>query len=450
MKKLLIAGVASGVGKTTISLGIMKALQVRGFKVQPYKVGPDYIDTAYHTEVTGRASRNLDLYMLEEEQVKYLFNRSMQEADIAVVEGVMGLYDGKGSCIDECSSASVAKLLKLPVILVIDAKAMAASSAAMVLGYKMIDPEVNIVGVIANGVKTESHFNLVKASIEKYCHIPVIGYLPPEDIFSLPSRHLGLVPSEELEALEEKMQPLAKAVEKYINLDLLLQLAESEEVTSTFQPTIKQERSLKIMAVAYDEAFHFYYQDNLQLLEDLEIKLIYFSPLSDKIIPKCDLIYIGGGFPEVFAADLEANKAMRRALREAHDNNIPIYAECGGLMYLGERLIDYEGKSYEMVGVFKGESRMTKGLKRFGYCFGTAQEDTILSNKGQTLKGHEFHHSEFYTDEKAVYKMQKNKDGETWLGGYKKGNTLATYLHLHFYSHLEAIERWLSMGGEAK
>ncbi len=448
MKKLLIAGTSSGVGKTTLSLGIMKALQERGLKVQPYKVGPDYIDTAYHTEVTGRASRNLDLYMLEEEQVKYLFNRSMQDADIAVVEGVMGLYDGKGSSIDECSSASVAKLLKLPVVLVIDARAMAASSAAMVLGYQMIDKEVNIAGVIANGIKTESHFKLVKAAIEKYCHIPVIGYLPPEDIFSLPSRHLGLVPSEELEALEEKIQPLAGAVEKHIDLDLLLELAKGEAVTSSFRPIIKQDRKLRTIAVAYDEAFHFYYQDNLQLLEDFGVRLTYFSPLRDRSLPECDLIYIGGGFPEIFAAELETNIEMRRALKEAHEGNLPIYAECGGLMYLGERLIDNEGKSYEMVGIFEGESRMTKGLKRFGYCFGTAQEDTLLSTKGQVLKGHEFHHSEFYTNEKAAYKMQKEKGGETWLGGYTKGNTLATYLHLHFYSHLEAIERLLSVGGE--
>lgn len=449
MKKLLIAGTASGVGKTTLSLGIMRALQARGLQVQPYKVGPDYIDTAYHTKVTGRASRNLDLYMLEEEQVKYLFNRSMQDADVAVVEGVMGLYDGKGSSITECSSASVAKLLKLPVILVIDARAMAASSAAMVLGYKNIDPEVNIVGVIANGIKTESHFNLVKASIEKYCHIPAIGYLPPEDHFNLPSRHLGLVPSEELEALEERMELLAKAVETSIDLDLLLELIEGEEVTSTFKPIIKRDYRMKTIAVAYDEAFHFYYQDNLQLLEDLGIKLIYFSPLSDSSLPMCDLIYIGGGFPEVFSADLEANQTMRRVLKAAHENNIPIYAECGGLMYLGERLIDHEGKSYEMVGIFKGESRMTKGLKHFGYCFGTAEEDTLLSTKGQLLKGHEFHHSEFYTNEKAVYKMQKDNKGEVWVGGYTKGNTLATYLHLHFYSHLEAVERLLSAGGKA-
>lgn len=448
MNKLLIAGTASSVGKTTLSLGIMKALKARGLTVQPYKVGPDYIDTAYHTQVTGRASRNLDLYMLEEEQAKYLFNRSMQGADVAVVEGVMGLYDGKGSLIDECSSASVAKLLKLPVVLVIDARAMAASSAAMVLGYQMIDQDVNIVGVIANGIRTESHFKLVKEAVENYCHIPVLGYLPPEDVFRLPSRHLGLVPSEELEALEEKMQPLGEAVEKYIDLDLLLELAKGEEVTSSFTPMIKQDRRLKTIAVAYDEAFHFYYQDNLQLLEDFGVRLTYFSPLRDEHLPACDLVYIGGGFPEIFAAQLEANTAMRKALKEAHEANLPIYAECGGLMYLGEKLIDGEGKSYEMVGIFKGESRMTKGLKRFGYCFGTAQEDTLLSAKGQVLKGHEFHHSEFYTQEKAAYKMQKEPGGEAWLGGYIKGNTLATYLHLHFYSHLEAVERWLSGGGE--
>ena len=448
MKKILIAGTTSGVGKTTLSLGIMKALKQRGLVVQPYKIGPDYIDTAYHTHVAGRASRNLDLYMLEEEQIKYLFNRSMKEADIGVVEGVMGLYDGKGTDITECSSAAVAKSLGLPVILVIDARAMGASSAAMVFGYKMIDPSINIVGVIANGIRTKGHFKLVKESIEKYCQIPTLGYLPPADSFSLPSRHLGLVPSDELEALEEKMAPLAEAVEKYIDLELLLNLAEGEEVVSDFKPMIRQNRKKKCMAVAYDEAFNFYYQDNLQLLEDLGVRLVYFSPLRDTELPSCDVIYIGGGFPEVFAKELEANKAMRAAIRKAHEANIPIYAECGGLMYLGERLVDDRSNSYEMVGIFEGESRMTNGLRRFGYCFGTAIEDTLLSTKGQVLKGHEFHHSEFHTKEKAAYKMQKEEHGESWPGGYIKGNTLATYLHLHFYSHLEAIERLLSHGGE--
>ena len=450
-RQFLIAGTSSGVGKTTITLGIMEALKNRGYIVQPYKVGPDYIDTAYHSKITGRKSRNLDSYMLEDEKVKYLFNRAREDAEIAVVEGVMGLYDGKGASIHHCSSGAMAKLLKLPVILVINAKAMAASSAAMVLGYQLIDPEVKIVGVIANQVRTESHFKLVKEAIENYCNIPVLGYFPPNENFSLPSRHLGLVPSSELEALEEVFTQLGESVEKYIDIDKLLELCQGEAVESDFKPVIQQDRRLKTIAVAYDEAFNFYYEDNLELLRDLGVKLVYFSPLRDESLPACDVIYIGGGFPEVFAEQLEANEKLRKALNEAHESGIPIYAECGGLMYLGERLVDLEGKSFEMVGIFKGESRMTSGLKRFGYCYGEATEDTILSKEGTVLRGHEFHHSEFFSTEKAVYRMKKNKtdeDDKAWLGGYSKGHTLASYLHLHFYGHLEAVERFLSYNRE--
>lgn len=446
-KQFLIAGTSSGVGKTTLTLGIMKALKNRGYKVQPYKVGPDYIDTAYHSQITGRKSRNLDSYMLEEEKVKYLFNRSQEGADMAVVEGVMGLYDGKGATMDECSSAAMAKLLNLPVILVIDAKAMAASSAAMVLGYQKLDPEVNIVGIIANKIRTESHFKLVKEAVEHYCQVPVLGYFPPNESLSLPSRHLGLVPSHELEALEEVFDQMGEAVERFIDLDRLLELCQGEEVESSFRPMIRQDRRLKRVAVAYDEAFNFYYEDNLELLRDLGVQLCFFSPLHDEDLPPCDFIYIGGGFPEVFGEQLQGNKKLRSALKEAHEKGVPIYAECGGLMYLGENLVDLDGNRFEMVGVFEGESRMTTGLKRFGYCYGEAMEDTILSEAGTVLRGHEFHHSEFYTSEKAAYCMKKNESDtpdQTWLGGYSKGNTLVTYLHLHFYSHLEAVERFLS------
>lgn len=446
MKKLLIAGTSSGVGKTTISLGIMQALKNRGYVIQPYKVGPDYIDTAYHTKIAGRVSRNLDAHMLEDEKIKYLFNRSMAQADVAVVEGVMGLYDGRGTSIDECSSSAMAKLLKLPVILVIDAKAMAASSAAMVMGYQMIDPDVHIVGVIANQVRTKGHFELVKEAVERYCHIPVLGYLPPDEKITLPSRHLGLVPSGELEALEEKLEHLGEAIEKYIDLDRLLERCEAEDVTSEFKPEILQDRQLKVMAVAYDEAFNFYYEDNLELLRDLGVRLVYFSPLKDKSLPPCDLIYIGGGFPEVFAKELEANQELRQAIKEAHKEGVPIYGECGGLMYLGEKLITNEGESFEMVGILEGESHMSNSLKRFGYCYGEALEDTLLSKKGTVLRGHEFHHSEFKTKEQAAYCMKKNlsdDDSQSWQGGYCKGNTLASYLHIHFYSHLEAVERLL-------
>ena len=452
-KKILIAGTNSGVGKTTISLGIMQALKNRNMAVQPYKVGPDYIDTAYHTHITKRASRNLDAYMLEEEKLKYLFNRAKQDADISVVEGVMGLYDGKGTDINNCSSSSMAKLLNIPVILVINAKAMAASSAAMVFGYKQIDPELNICGVIANNVRTEGHYKLVKESIEKYCGVEVLGYFPPNENFSLPSRHLGLVPSDEMEALDDKFQSLGAEIEKYININRLLELCETEDVETDYKPEFGLSKLVEVkgkkIAIAQDKAFNFYYADNLDLLKDIGLEIVNFSPLYDKALPECDYIYIGGGFPEVFGKELAANEAMREAIKKAHEAGIPIYAECGGLMYLGDGLIDYDENYYEMVGIFEGVSRMTKSLKRFGYCYGIAQEETILSKVGETLRGHEFHHSEFESKKQGVYIMQKGanvKEEDKWRGGYSKGNTLAAYLHIHFYSNLEALAHFLNRG----
>jgi len=452
MKKILIAGTNSGVGKTTISLGIMQALTKRNMKVQPYKVGPDYIDPSYHTFITGRHSRNLDSYMLDDEKIKYVFNKSSQDADISVVEGVMGLFDGIGIDLDNCTSSHTSKILKAPVILVINGKAMAASSAAMVLGYKEIDKDVNIKGVIVNNVRTKTHYEIIKKAIETYCDIEVLGYFPPNDEFSLESRHLGLVPSVEIDSLKTKFNNLADEIEKYIDIDRILEISQTEEVKSDFslQDFIKNNKvEDKSVAVAYDKAFNFYYRENIELLEELGLNIKYFSPLQDKEVPKSEYIYIGGGFPEIFGQELQANESMRKSIKEAHENNIPIYAECGGLMYLGEKLIDQENKECNMVGVFKGYSKMTSSLKRFGYCYGTAKVDTILSNKGENIKGHEFHHSIFETEEECAYIMKKERDKkivDEWEGGYSKNNTLATYLHTHFYNNLDCIKNYLEKG----
>ena len=449
MKKILIAGTNSGVGKTTISLGIMQALTKRNMKVQPYKVGPDYIDPSYHTFITGRHSRNLDSYMLDDEKIKYVFNDASKDADISVVEGVMGLYDGIGIDLDNCTSSYTSKLLKAPVILVINRKAMAASSAAMVLGYKELDKNVDIKGVIVNNVKTKSHYEIIKKAIETYCNIEVLGYFPPNNEFSLESRHLGLVPSVEIESLKTKFSNLADEIEKYIDIDRIIEISETEEVESKFDIRDfieKNKLENKTIAIAYDKGFNFYYRENIELLEDLGLNIKYFSPLNDKEVPQADYIYIGGGFPEIFAKEIELNKSMRESIKKAHEKNIPIYAECGGLMYLGEKLVDQNENEYDMVGILKGTSKMTKSLRRFGYCYGIAKEDTILSNVGEVIKGHEFHHSVFESEEECAYIMKKERDKkivDEWEGGYSKGNTLATYLHTHFYNNLNCIEKFL-------
>lgn len=448
MKKIVIAGTHSGVGKTTITLGIMKALCQKGYKVRPFKVGPDYIDTAYHSFVTKVQSRNLDSYLLEEDVLKYLFEEAVKEDEVAVIEGVMGLYDGFGTDLLTASTAGMAKLLDAPVVLIVDGKGMAASAAAMVLGYQQLNTSLNLKGVIFNRVKTDNHYVLLKQAVERYTNVEVLGYIPPMEDITLPSRHLGLVPSVEIPALEEKINVLGEQISKCIQLEKLIEMAESKMPVTTYKEELPDFTGCSV-AIAYDKAFNFYYEENLVLFRKLGISCKFFSPLKDKILPDAAAIYIGGGFPEVFAKELAENTRIKEAIYKAHQRNIPIYAECGGLMYLGETLEDRDGKLYPMVGIFKGKSKMTTSLKRFGYCEGIAKEDTILSDKGEKLRGHEFHHSVFETNEIASYKMQKVREGKvisTWEGGYSKGNTLATYMHIHFYSCIPAVVKFLNRG----
>lgn len=447
MKKILFGAPYSGAGKTTVTLGLMHALTLRGLNVQPYKVGPDYIDTGWHKVATGHFSYNLDAFMVPEESLQYLFQSHAKKADINIIEGVMGLFDGHGSDPIYCSSAGMAQTLDCPIILVVDGKAVSTSIAATVMGFQKFQPDTQIIGVIVNRVNTESHYQLLKSAIEHYCQIPVLGRLPNKPDLVLPERHLGLVPSEESSESEEYWQQLANLVEEYIEVDRILALSERADliVTSPVLPHLDAYKGLK-MAVAQDAAFHFYYQDNFNLLTELGVELIPFSPLEDATLPECDLVYIGGGFPEMFADKLSENRFMLRSIYQAHEKGIPIYAECGGLMYLGESLITLEDERYPMTGVLKGYSQMTKGLKRFGYSTARAKQDTLLAHKGEEIKGHEFHHSEFFTDLPCAFSLYKTQNGKIvkeWDGGYQIGNTLASYLHIHFYQNPKLLCHWL-------
>lgn len=268
----------------------------------------------------------------------------------------------------------------------------------------------------------------------------------------MPSRHLGLVPTVEMNSLEERFEVLAEAIEKYINLDEVLKLAESEDVHSDFILTTPKYSDLTI-AIAYDKAFNFYYWDNIDLLKAMGAKVVTFSPMEDKKLPKCNGIYIGGGFPEIFSKELETNEEMRNSIKECYEKGVPIYAECGGLMYLGETLEDIEKNQYHMVGIFKGKSVITKSLQRFGYSKGIANEETLISGINDKVLGHEFHHSKFISTEPCVYEMVKEKQGEVvskWSGGYLKGNVLATYLHIHFYSNVDMAIKFLNKTSEVK
>lgn len=446
MNRIMIAGTASGVGKTTFTLGIMAALKRRGKIIAPFKVGPDYIDPGFHSFVTGNPSHNLDSWLLHEETLKYLFKRNMENKDIAVIEGVMGLYDGFGLEKDNGSSAHVSKILDTPVILIADGKGLSSSIAAMILGYKMYDENINIKGVILNNISSNAHYEMLKKVIERDVQIDCLGYLPTNSDISLNSRHLGLIPSDEVENLNGKIDMLSELIEETIDLDRILDISSVvNELPSINNPAKNLTDKYKglTIGVAKDEAFSFYYEDNLKLLKELGVTIKYFSPLRDNDIPKnIDGLYIGGGFPEVFAPDLEKNNEFKNNLLKSLENGLPSYAECGGLMYLTKEIENLDGNKYEMIGFLPTSSKMTKRLQRFGYV-------EIDSGDEIKIKGHEFHRSMIDDNPDLnykydVYKIREGKINKRWKCGVVKNNTLSAYAHIHFYSNLEFLIRFLN------
>ncbi len=445
MNRIVLAGTHSGCGKTTVSLGIMAALTKRGKKVAPFKVGPDYIDPGFHTFVTGNTSHNLDSWLLSEDALRFLFRRNIEDDDIGVIEGVMGLYDGFGAEKDQGSTAHVSKILKAPVILVIDARAMASSAAAVALGFKLYDEGVPVKGIILNRVSGETHYQLLKTAIERDTKIPCIGYLPSNLDISLNSRHLGLIPAEEVDSLKEKTETLTQLIEEYIDIDALENIAASSPTLNCASNPCEEIKGagagLKI-GIARDVAFSFYYDDNLKLLEEIGVELISFSPLYDKSIPDgVHGLYIGGGFPEVFACKLQDNIELRTSIKEHLENGLPAYAECGGLMYLTESIEDMDGNIYDMVGFLPTKSKMTKRLQRFGYV-------EVNTESGIEIRAHEFHRSiiEDNSELNYYYQVSKTRNNEivdTWKEGLLKKNTLAGYPHVHFYSNLDFVMEFI-------
>lgn len=447
--RVLLAGTSSDVGKTTVVLGIMRALRNRGLKVQGYKAGPDYIDTAFHTFATDHPSRNLDTWMFDTEVIQSLIGKHSQEADIAIMEGVMGMYDGADVKSLVGSSAHLAKLTKTPVILVINGAGVAASAAAMVLGFKMFDTEVDVKGVIVNKVSGQGHYDLIKEAIEHHVGIPCIGYLTKNENISLKSRHLGLIPSVEVDALDEKINEVASMIEETLDLDLLMSLAEEAEVFKADKAN-KMKKHLRI-GLPYDKAFNFYYQDNLDLLEEMGCELVHFSPLTDESLPDdLDGLYIGGGFPEMFASELSSNVKMKSVIKSAIENGLPTYAECGGLMYLTSYIKTLDGDTYDMVGIYENGSEMTKRLQRFGYVEVVQNRQTPIGDKGLSFKAHEFHRSVVLTEPHNLegllaYDIKKEKKDTllTWHCGYMKYNCLGAYPHIHFYNNIEVARGFI-------
>lgn len=443
----LLAGTGSGCGKTTVTLGLLTLLQRRGLRVQPYKVGPDYLDTGWHTALCGVTSRNLDAFMLPAPTLNALFCDHLQQADIAVIEGVMGLYDGYGTDPNYCSSAAMAKLLGCPVILLVDGKAVSTSIAATVLGFQHFDPSLNIAGVIVNRVNSDGHYHLLKSAIQRYCGLPALGYVPCAEGVSLPERHLGLVTARESLIDAQPWKDFAATLERTLDVDRLLELSALNMLPPGEWPPMPASGEGLTLAVADDEAFNFYYPDNLALLERTGVTLVRFSPLHDAELPDCQMIWLGGGYPELHARALAANAPMLAQLRAAHQRGVAIYAECGGLMYLGSTLEDAQGEVHAMADILPGDSKMGKRLTRFGYCEAQAERQTLLAAPGETLRGHEFHYSDFTARLPAAMACRKTRDGvvlQQWQGGWQLGNTFASYLHVHFAQHPAMLNHWFA------
>ena len=431
---IVVAGVTSGVGKTTVAMAIMHALRKKGLRVQPFKVGPDFIDPSYHTFVTKRQSRNLDVWMMGKQGVLDCFANACKGADIAIIEGVMGLFDGISGKSDFASTAHLAKILDAPVILVVDASKSARSIAAIILGFFHFDRNIKIAGIILNNVAGERHASYITEALTGRVRTPVVGIVKRNSGIMLEERHLGLVPAKELqEAKRKAILEAAKYVSDQIDVDIILSLCGKIQL-SNVSPRMKLQKQAKI-AVALDESFNFYYADNLDALRRIGAELAFFSPVHEKKLPEgIGGLILGGGFPEVLADRLEKNTSMIKSIRKAVQEGMPVYGECGGLMYLTRSIRGYKGekKSRKMAGLVDADTLMTRRLvlnyteaECSGPIFGSAH-----------LRGHEFHYSSIENvarDSKFAYTMKKGKG----ITGEKDGlivneNGLAGYMHLHF------------------
>lgn len=453
MSRFMIAGTSSNVGKTTFSLGIMAALTKRGMKVGPCKTGPDYIDTGFHQIVTGRPSYNLDTYLLDEDTIKHLLDRVEQQADVAIVEGVMGMFDSLSLKDPRGSSAYTASMTKTPVVLAIDGSGISSSAAAMVLGFQQMDPHVEVRGVLVNRVSGEHHYQLIKEAIEYKTGIPCFGYLPKNKDFHLESRHLGLVPIDEVEKFHENVEKLVETVEACIDLDGLLRMAKGVETMEVDQErfmVMQQQLATHFagrkIGIARDKAFTFYYQSNLDLLTDVGAILVEFSPMHDARLPEgIDSLYIGGGFPEVFARELEENVSMKESILGYLENDGKCYAECGGYMYLSSTITQEGMETRDFVGFLPFHMEMTDQLQNFGY----VQLEMDFPEAPKETKGHEFHHTRIWEGREHLpgfYRLAKEKDGsiiKNWECGAHKKQTIAGYPHLMFYTAPELTEKLL-------
>ncbi|MGB3404340.1 MAG: cobyrinate a,c-diamide synthase [Microcoleaceae cyanobacterium] len=448
---LIIAGERSGVGKTTITLALLATLKRQGLNIQSFKVGPDYIDPMFHQYITQKPCYNLDPILTSENYVKSCFYNHIQTANNSLIEGVMGLFDGIpdiNTKIPIASTAHIANLLNIPILLVIDCRRLSSSIAAIVHGFTTFNSSLKFAGLILNRVASDRHLELLKTALEPL-NLPILGVLRTEDNITLPDRHLGLIPTDELPQLYTILDQLAELGKRCFNWEKLLPLLQTESINITENNYSHYPSSIPVkIAVAKDAAFNFYYPDNLEKLQAYGAELIFWSPLKDpKIPPGVQGLYLGGGFPEVFAEKLSQNLSALQSIKIAIKSGMPTYAECGGLMYLCEKIVDFEQKSWSMVGIIPTTVIMGKRLK-LGYYQAKILRETPLFKKGETIRGHEFHRSELQTPSIApIYEMQRFKttlsQGKQLEGWGHLPNLHASYFHLNWGDNLEIPIRFL-------
>ena len=466
-----IAGTNSGAGKTTITLGLLRALKRRGLKVAPFKCGPDYIDTTFHKAACGTPSRNLDSWMVPD-GLTYSFEAGIKGKDCAVIEGVMGLFDGAKPGRLEGSTADVAKTLNVSVLLVVNARGMAGSISALVKGYCSYCPEIKIIGVIANNVSSERHANILKRSLKIDRLPPLLGWLPRDEKLKLPERHLGLVPVFENKKKEKWFDKLADICEEHVEIDKILKVSgvrgqgsgargqkmedsrrqgtedwekttEDRQQQTAETPKLLKNHPIR-MGIAYDDAFNFYYEDNFDALRNAGFEIVFFSPLKDKKLPEgIKFLYIGGGFPEVFAKSLSANKSMLKSVADFAKAGGNVFAECGGFMYLSENIF-YGRRKYKMCGVLPCRIKMGSKLHSLGYRKIKLMHSSFLGKKGTVLRGHEFHWSEaeFTSKITTAFEVRGTRNDSKWTPtGIKVNNVIASYIHVHFLSNQSQFKK---------
>ena len=433
--RIVIGATGSGAGKTSVTIAILGAMRARGLKVAPFKCGPDYLDPTYHARAAGTLSHNLDGWMMGRNAVLTTFNRVARDADIAVIEGVMGLFDGATPTANEGSTAEIAEWLGAPVLLAVDASGMARTVAAIAHGFRHFDPHLNLAGVICNRVGSRGHLELLKAASNV---VPVLGGFPEDAAIAFPERHLGLLSAIDSAIPQERFDTWARRADEWLDVDAILALARSAPPLPDSTALAGRSSPRCRIGIAYDEAFHFYYDDNLRQLETTGAEFVKFSPVHDSSLPAVDGLYLGGGYPEVAAAELSENRSMIEAVRSFAGRGGPVYAECGGLMYVARSIRTLDGHSWPMAGLIPTEAVMNDRLQALGYAEVTTNAPSILGPAGVKFRGHQYRYSTLEPAPDGVeriYRVNPRWGGEQSAEGYRVGNVVASYVHAHWASN---------------